>query len=866
MNKWYRAAPVKGILLLVQHALVVLVTVSLIWMAAYPGLAGDIVSGKKAAAYDRSEGFGQQVYWDAQDILRAISDKDDLETDGKLDENKLVDIEEICANGRITGENSSGLAYTVRDLLDWGKKLESGELVSNDMVYERSGAAPDPIIVCQKPDGSYDYYYYGDLRERIEAGELAFMTDPDAELSSEEILAYLRDGNLYQGDSAGTVVDGENQVIYRTVWNYDGWWLEECCAPDGADSILDIVNSDPDWNGRLNEAFGQISTALSMMTDKWENYEAAADAWGEGNTNLTYLYADTAGGRIYTNREEFRDYDRLEDSITALESTDAFAVVRPRLADYVSSLSGPGGDEWRHAAQQLGPAGEDFVFAVSVDTDYPVQDVYYSQNEMYETYAPSIRGMVAAGIASLIGILAILVWLTAVAGRRNRDEELHLNFFDRIRTELAAVLTAGIWFGSVFLLLNIYGPFTGVVYHGDPSYYYGGVFRVNVWDVVVVSAVAVVSCAMFMVGYLSLVRRIKGRTLWKNSVLKWLCGFVRRVIRHIGEVWRVVLAFLGILFLHFLVLLSDGSSLFVLLMFAVDILAAVYMVHQAIGRNRLGRGIGRIASGEVDYKIPLDGLKGGQRDIAEKINTIGEGLDAAVAASMKNERLKTDLITNVSHDIKTPLTSIINYVDLLKRENFADPKIRGYIEVLEAKAQRLKNLTEDVVEASKVSSGNITLEYMNIDLAEMIQQTSGEFAEKFSARHLTEVLSLPEGGAVIHVDGRRMWRVLENIYNNAAKYAMEGTRVYADLTADGTRVVFSLKNVSQQPLNISADELTERFIRGDVSRSTEGSGLGLSIAKSLAEMQGGTFEIYLDGDLFKVTITFPQVRKTDSEE
>ena len=290
------------------------------------------------------------------------------------------------------------------------------------------------------------------------------------------------------------------------------------------------------------------------------------------------------------------------------------------------------------------------------------------------------------------------------------------------------------------------------------------------------------------------------------------------------------------------------------------------MVHQAIGRNRLGRGIERIASGEVDYKIPLNGLKGGQRDIAEKINTIGEGLDAAVAASMKNERLKTDLITNVSHDIKTPLTSIINYVDLLKRENFADPKIRGYIEVLEAKAQRLKNLTEDVVEASKVSSGNITLEYMNIDLAEMIQQTSGEFAEKFSARHLTEVLSLPEGGAVIHVDGRRMWRVLENIYNNAAKYAMEGTRVYADLTADGTRVTFSLKNVSQQPLNISADELTERFIRGDVSRSTEGSGLGLSIAKSLAEMQGGTFEIYLDGDLFKVTITFPQVRRDDSEE
>ena len=177
-------------------------------------------------------------------------------------------------------------------------------------------------------------------------------------------------------------------------------------------------------------------------------------------------------------------------------------------------------------------------------------------------------------------------------------------------------------------------------------------------------------------------------------------------------------------------------------------------------------------------------------------------------------------------------------------------------EELRAKAQRLKTLTEDVVEASKVSSGNITLEFMNINFVEMIQQTSGEFEEKFKARNLTEVLTLPEEEVIIRVDGRRMWRVLENIYNNAAKYAMEGTRVYADLKVVDGKAVFSLKNISQQPLNISADELTERFIRGDISRSTEGSGLGLSIAKTLTEMQGGKFELYLDGDLFRVTITF----------
>ena len=254
----------------------------------------------------------------------------------------------------------------------------------------------------------------------------------------------------------------------------------------------------------------------------------------------------------------------------------------------------------------------------------------------------------------------------------------------------------------------------------------------------------------------------------------------------------------------------------------------------------------------------MEKLHGEQKDVAERINRIGDGLEQAVQESVKNERMKTDLITNVSHDIKTPLTSIINYVDILKRSNIADEKIQGYLDILEAKAQRLKTLTEDVVEASKVSSGNISLEYMDVDLRELVQQTEGELAEKFAARNLSVVLNMPEEAAVIRVDGRRMWRVLENVFGNAAKYAMPGTRVYADLALTEDKVRFSLKNVSEQQLNFSADELTERFIRGDIARSTEGSGLGLSIAKSLTIMQGGEFELYLDGDLFKVDITFPR--------
>ena len=205
-------------------------------------------------------------------------------------------------------------------------------------------------------------------------------------------------------------------------------------------------------------------------------------------------------------------------------------------------------------------------------------------------------------------------------------------------------------------------------------------------------------------------------------------------------------------------------------------------------------------------------------------------------------------------------------MDLLKRENIQDEKVRGYIDVLDKKSQRLKNLTEDLVEASKISSGNIKLEFMPIDFVQLIWQTNGEFEEKFAARGLNLVCSIPEGPIYVMADGRRLWRVVENLYNNTAKYALQDSRVYADLKADEEQVVFSLKNISEQPLNISADELTERFVRGDVSRTTEGSGLGLSIAQNLTTLQKGKFEIYLDGDLFRVTLTFPRVKADSSEK
>ena len=289
---------------------------------------------------------------------------------------------------------------------------------------------------------------------------------------------------------------------------------------------------------------------------------------------------------------------------------------------------------------------------------------------------------------------------------------------------------------------------------------------------------------------------------------------------------------------------------------AVDVAAMIFAIRKADGLDLIMDGLKKISDGELQYKIKTDTLTGKQKVMAEYINNIGGGLDAAVENSLKKERMQTELITNVSHDLKTPLTSIINYVDLMKRENPTDPKIQEYLRILDEKSQRLKVLTEDVVEASKASTGNIKLEMNDIDFVEMVQQVIGEFEEKFQEKNLTMMVHFTDEPSIIYADGQRMWRVLENVFGNVVKYAMEGTRVYAEISNRNKKVTFSLKNISAQPLNISADELTERFIRGDVARNTEGSGLGLSIAKSLTELQGGEFKLYLDGDLFKVMITF----------
>ena len=364
--------------------------------------------------------------------------------------------------------------------------------------------------------------------------------------------------------------------------------------------------------------------------------------------------------------------------------------------------------------------------------------------------------------------------------------------------------------------------------------------------------------------YLCGIRKIRNKCVFKHSIIVWAFRKIKQGALETYDnghlVSRTWLPYLLFLCLNLVLVLWDIKGIAIAFLFDMIVGTWIYMETKA--RQNIVDGIEKIKGGDFAHKVSTEHLHGDNLILARSVNSIGTSIHQAVETSMKDEKMKADLITNVSHDIKTPLTSIINYVDLIKRENIGDEKIRSYVQVLDAKSQRLKQLTDDLVEASKISSGNISLQFERINFVEFINQVFGEFAEKFDSKGLSLVKNLPANPVFIKVDSRHIFRVIENLYNNIYKYAMEGTRVYLNMgtfldeVSGKEKVFLAIKNISAQPLNVSAEELTERFVQGDESRRSEGSGLGLSIAKNLTKSLEGDFELQLDGDLFKVILTF----------
>lgn len=466
-------------------------------------------------------------------------------------------------------------------------------------------------------------------------------------------------------------------------------------------------------------------------------------------------------------------------------------------------------------------------------------------------------------LVQLLLCALLYVFLLSAAGHRPGEEQVRRGWVDRIPTDVFYVLSAALGLGCCVLASTIrfYAAVGGRVLSSLIPY------------LLLFGGGAAGLLLLFLLVSMSTAVRVKTHTFFSSMLivrlLRWIGRGARRLAQNLPALWRLLLLLAGyallscICILGFLPPMVFGyaggywEALLLLVWLAASGALVVWLCRASLGLTRLRHGARALAEGDLSHQVDPRGMIRTEKALATDLNRIGEGLSRAVEARMRSERMKTDLITNVSHDLKTPLTSIVNYVELLKKEPLHNETAEGYVAVLDRQAQRLKKLTEDVVEASKASSGALHVQLAPMDVAELLRQCAAEYGDRFAAAQLTPVLHLPERPLVVLADGRLLWRVFDNLLGNAVKYALPGTRVYLDAAAGTDCATLTLRNISREPLDMRGEELMERFVRGDASRHAEGSGLGLSIAGSLVQLQHGTLTILPDGDLFRAEIRLP---------
>ena len=464
-------------------------------------------------------------------------------------------------------------------------------------------------------------------------------------------------------------------------------------------------------------------------------------------------------------------------------------------------------------------------------------------SEMLEIWMP------VTALCGLTAAIGSFVYLMCAAGWKQGADKVTAGVFGKVPTDVFVIVTA--------LLAIGWKGYVG--YHPQIRRCPEMITIFPVWFLLAVQFLISISA------------RIKAGNLWTNTVIYYIWGWIKKavrlaadILRQLPLIWKGVsgialLSFVQLCAMGLLVHNTDILKRLLLFWFLEKMLLVPFLCIILLQLKKLQEAGQKLAEGNLDYKVSTADLFGDIKAHAEMLNCISEGVTKAVNERMKSERFKTELITNVSHDIKTPLTSIINYSDLLNKEETDNEKIREYSDVLYRQSTRLKKLIEDLVEASKASTGSIEVNLTPCEVGVLLEQTIGEFEQRLYERDIDIICKQPQTPVKIMADGRHLWRVFDNLMNNICKYAQSGTRVYLNVEADEKQVTIVFKNISGYPLDISAEELMERFVRGDRSRHTEGNGLGLSIAKSLVELQNGSLELFIDGDLFKVLITFPVI-------
>ena len=625
------------------------------------------------------------------------------------------------------------------------------------------------------------------------------------------------------------------------------------------DRYLTVEGKEIEEYASTNEEYKILVTnlqiAASELFQNYTEYTKYQKKYADGNTNIIFCYAFTENGKTsyYTNANVSFKGLSTDDITSLFAKYNRFLSYNPDKMQ-ISTNTNINAQDMRNILTQYEYSFQDDSRSwIGIHDTYANDDIMRRAYMAYNEPVPYFMLWFAGALLSIVVFGLSLVSMTKV------EWTIEFEGKKAIRMEKSRRI-----FAEVYLLLWV-AVIAGALFMWKEMAPYVSGNKENIYTLAYTAGgIVFLFHILFSQLYLCGIRKIKGGQVYKDSILYLLICKLKKGLMETYDngsmVSRTWLPYLLFLALNLVLVLWDLKG--IVLAFLFDMVIGAWLYVSGKERENIIQGIEKIKGGDFAYKVPTEHLHGDNLILAKSVNSIGASIHEAVETSMKDEKMKADLITNVSHDIKTPLTSIINYVDLIKRENISDEKIKGYVHVLDMKSQRLKQLTDDLVEASKISSGNISIQYERINFVEFIHQVFGEFAEKFEDKGLTLMEKLPAAPIYIKVDSRHLFRVIENLYNNISKYALEGTRVYLTMeewveeSNNKRKVAFSVKNISAQPLTVSAEELTERFVQGDESRKTEGSGLGLSIAKNLTKSMNGDFELQLDGDLFKAILTF----------
>ncbi|MBQ4351442.1 MAG: HAMP domain-containing histidine kinase [Clostridia bacterium] len=644
----------------------------------------------------------------------------------------------------------------------------------------------------------------------------------------------------------------------------------------------DMLLEDSDYNMMLNKAFNIANQAY--FPDSYSSRYNPEIRYSGKNTNLRYVLVSEDGEILSSNEE---GWGLTENPASAFDETtldpsgsgttasdlaptkDETAVAGGSTEPYSAYMTPITVYLYRHGSNSfidVSPNAADGNRVGSctvwcrVLPGTPVGDEFRLVHLLYDFLYAVRYAVFPAGFLAAAAAIALYVLLLTLSGRRPGSDMLFPGPLYPVPFDLLAGFCVLLFVGAAVFIGNFVRAGTII-------------------DILL--AVFFLACLLvtFLALSMSAAVRIKAGTLfsglfvWKCivtlwEIAKWIGRTIKKAAAAVGrgismipQIWKVILLFGGLLFFEIVVFGASYSDIEVYWIFHLIEVFILFglVVWRTVSLRKLAKGGDALASGNLSYHVNPEGMPRDLKKQAEALNRIGVGMNRAVEERMKSERMKTELITNVSHDIKTPLTSIINYTDLLAKEEPENERVREYTDVLTRQSVRLKRLIDDLVEASKASTGNLDVSLAPCDASVFLEQAAGEYEQRLTDAGMTLCMAHPDHPVTILADGRRLWRVFDNLMNNIVKYGQPGTRVYLTLEEINRFAVVSFRNVSRDPLNVSPDELMERFVRGDASRSsaTEGNGLGLSIAKSLTELQGGALTLSIDGDLFKAVLHFP---------